>query len=116
MFICAWSPTENLLASSSGDSTARIWKMPAEFEGGSKLKDIETILQHSTDGIDSPALTNTLVESQNRGKDPEIKKDVTTIEWNVRLEEECFDFMLILLGRWNIDCFRFIQWTRSHLE
>ena len=27
VFICAWNPREDLLASGSGDSTARIWNM-----------------------------------------------------------------------------------------
>ena len=27
VFICAWNPREDLLASGSGDSTARIWSM-----------------------------------------------------------------------------------------
>ena len=27
VFICAWNPKEDLLASGSGDSTARIWSM-----------------------------------------------------------------------------------------
>ncbi|KAN0030504.1 hypothetical protein ACTA71_009143 [Dictyostelium dimigraforme] len=28
VFICAWNPSQSLLASGSGDSTARIWKIP----------------------------------------------------------------------------------------
>ena len=31
VFICAWNPREDLLASGSGDSTARIWSMDHEL-------------------------------------------------------------------------------------
>ena len=83
VFICTWSPTENLLASSSGDSTARIWSMPPDFKGGSKLKNIETILEHDKRSR-SPKQNKATSSTKNLGgADQEIKKDVTTIEWSV---------------------------------
>jgi WD40 repeat protein len=38
VFICAWNPREDLLASGSGDSTARIWSMEPNHQ--------EIILKH----------------------------------------------------------------------
>ena len=52
VFICAWNPKEDLLASGSGDSTARIWSMePPQNEivlkhciskGGQEVRLLET--------------------------------------------------------------------------
>ncbi|WVZ22588.1 hypothetical protein V8G54_001132 [Vigna mungo] len=64
---CAWSPTGSLLASGSGDSTARIWTIA---EGRCKP------------GSHNGPL-NVLVLKHVRGKTNEKSKDVTTLDWNV---------------------------------
>ncbi|RZB57209.1 WD40 repeat-containing protein HOS15 [Glycine soja] len=64
---CAWSPTGSLLASGSGDSTARIWTIA---EGRCKP------------GSQNSPL-NVLVLKHVRGKTNEKSKDVTTLDWNV---------------------------------
>lgn len=66
---CAWSPTGSLLASGSGDSTARIWTIA----GG-----------RSKPGSQDDPL-NALVLKHVKGKTNEKSKDVTTLDWNVSL-------------------------------
>jgi transducin (beta)-like 1 len=61
VFICAWNPNHDLLASGSGDSTARIWNLQASREP-------ETILRHCIRRGDTQVPSN---------------KDVTSLDWNV---------------------------------
>ncbi|BAU00256.1 WD40 repeat-containing protein [Vigna angularis] len=63
---CAWSPTGSLVASGSGDSTARIWSIP---EGRCK----SALLN------DPP---NVFVLKHVRAKPNEKSNDVTTLDWN----------------------------------
>ncbi|GMH06385.1 hypothetical protein Nepgr_008225 [Nepenthes gracilis] len=61
---CAWSPAGSLLASGSGDSTARIW----------------TVADKGCRSRNGPA--NALVLKHVKGRTNEKSKDVTTLDWN----------------------------------
>ncbi|XP_059631093.1 WD40 repeat-containing protein HOS15-like isoform X2 [Cornus florida] len=66
VFACAWSPTGSVLASGSGDSTARIWTIP---DGPC-----------SSNMQDGPL--NAVVLKHFKGRTNEKSKDVTTLDWN----------------------------------
>ncbi|PAA81557.1 hypothetical protein BOX15_Mlig009109g2 [Macrostomum lignano] len=65
VFICAWNPKTDLLASGSGDSTARIWDATDPASAGEAKKQL--VLKHciSKGGLDVPS-----------------NKDVTSLDWN----------------------------------
>ncbi|VDL95062.1 unnamed protein product [Schistocephalus solidus] len=70
VFICAWNPRCDMLASGSGDSTARIWNLEKSPSNPSRISPI--VLKHciSCDG------RNIL-----------SAKDVTSLDWNVSLSD-----------------------------
>ncbi|XP_011434775.1 F-box-like/WD repeat-containing protein TBL1XR1 [Crassostrea angulata] len=63
VFICAWNPTNDLLASGSGDSTARIWNM----NDNSCYSANQLVLRHCI---------------QKGGTEVPSNKDVTSLDWN----------------------------------
>uniref|UniRef100_A0A1A9V0W9 WD repeat-containing protein 55 homolog n=1 Tax=Glossina austeni TaxID=7395 RepID=A0A1A9V0W9_GLOAU len=62
VFICAWNPSRDLLASGSGDSTARIWDMSDTGNSPNQL-----VLRHCI---------------QKGGAEVPSNKDVTSLDWN----------------------------------
>lgn len=66
VFICAWNPTTDLLASGSGDSTARIWDMSDNTTCPNQL-----VLRHCI---------------QKGGTEVPSNKDVTSLDWNVSMK------------------------------
>lgn len=62
VFICAWNPITDLLASGSGDSTARIWDMSDNSTSPNQL-----VLRHCI---------------QKGGTEVPSNKDVTSLDWN----------------------------------
>lgn len=60
VFICAWNPKQDLLASGSGDSTARIWNMT---QGEPTVE----VLKHCI---------------KMEGREVPSNKDVTSLDWN----------------------------------
>lgn len=65
VFICAWNPVKDFLASGSGDSTARIWDMTDSTK--KDPKELQIVLRHciSKGGTEVPS-----------------NKDVTSLDWN----------------------------------
>lgn len=66
VFACAWSPSGSLLASGSGDATARIWAIEDAACGPT--------IQNGPSGV--------IVLKHFKGRTNEKSKDVTTLDWN----------------------------------
>ncbi|KAG9331130.1 hypothetical protein JZ751_019968 [Albula glossodonta] len=66
VFICAWNPVSDLLASGSGDSTARIWNLNESGNSGST----QLVLRHCI---------------REGGQDVPSNKDVTSLDWNTTI-------------------------------
>ncbi|XP_070539448.1 F-box-like/WD repeat-containing protein TBL1XR1-B [Ptychodera flava] len=62
VFICAWNPRNDLLASGSGDSTARIWNLNDSPNSANQL-----VLRHCI---------------REGGQEVPSNKDVTSLDWN----------------------------------
>lgn len=76
VFICAWNPKLDLLASGSGDSTARIWNlMDNNFKDVSQQQ--QTIKQ-------SHVLYHRLEKKEEleKSQGPNQNRDVTSLDWN----------------------------------
>jgi len=79
VFICAWNPIySGLLASGSGDSTARIWN----------------IAEDRPTGYESASLSQKPLELLHMKNSQEKSKDVTTLDWN-------FDGTLLATGSYD---------------
>lgn len=112
VFICAWNPTNDLLASGSGDSTARIWNMNENIQQSvstttGNLATIQPASSTTSNGSSNQAVVNsngsTVVTSnsaallgstaasnqlvlrhciQRGGAEVPSNKDVTSLDWN----------------------------------
>jgi transducin (beta)-like 1 len=103
VFICAWSPAGDVLASGSGDATARMWTVPAGPSGRDAAKPSREplVLTHES-GADDSAKDSAKEEEKEAkeemdgaggaGAEKKSKgdandwnnksKDVTTLDWN----------------------------------
>ncbi|XRB03054.1 transducin [Pycnococcus provasolii] len=76
VFICAWNPNQSLLASGSGDATARIWDLDkvSPSEDGTEQG---VVLRHL-----APSRAGNVQPSAASNSGGEKAKDVTTLDWN----------------------------------
>ena len=101
VFICAWNPTTDLLASGSGDSTARIWNMNDNSSSPTQL-----VLRHCI---------------QKGGTEVPSNKDVTSLDWNVcnfniSLYHKWLKSILSFIVRWHTTCNGLVRRLCSHLD
>lgn len=83
VFSCAWSPIDNILASSSGDATARLWTLPSH---STSVKGIFSSSALPPAKVCLHTMTST-PQSHGEGEKSTsipttVKKDVTTLEWS----------------------------------
>jgi transducin (beta)-like 1 len=74
VFVCAWNPRTAVLASGSGDSTARIWPIPASPQ---------VSLSAATAAATQPIILQHYKPSHlSDGTNRRSRNDVTTMDWN----------------------------------
>jgi len=78
VFICQWSPTEDILASGSGDSTARLWQPKSKDSG--QQGGASVVLRHSAENAHGTH-ANAPQQSENE-RHPSKARDVTTLDWS----------------------------------
>lgn len=79
VFICAWNPSTDLLASGSGDSTARIWDMTDSAVAAAATNSTANGGPNTTAGKQL-VLRHCI---QKGGAEVPSNKDVTSLDWNV---------------------------------
>ena len=72
VFVCQWNPKKDILATGSGDSTARLWR--PQMQSGAW--DPPTVLQHLPE-TDSQAPSTPAAEEEKQQQ-----RDVTTLDWS----------------------------------
>lgn len=84
VFICAWNPSTDLLASGSGDSTARIWDMTdnAVAAAANSTANGGSIIGPNTTAGKQLVLRHCI---QKGGAEVPSNKDVTSLDWNVSI-------------------------------
>jgi len=100
VFICSWNPQRDMLATGSGDSTARVWEIPnapCSTEVGEASSDRAVVLSHQSSkkqDAGSGELDNQKSDrqrgatdmagsaSQHPDAETTLNKDVTTLDWN----------------------------------
>lgn len=93
VFICAWNPSTDLLASGSGDSTARIWDMTdnAVAAAANSTANGGSIIGPNTTAGKQLVLRHCI---QKGGAEVPSNKDVTSLDWNVSF------FLILFLKFW----------------
>jgi len=93
VFQCAWNPKSSLIASCSGDTTARIWAVPSSLNASNSTGGIGGAASSNPAATAPPLILRHSKDVKDRDKDDK-SSDVTTLEWSPdgkRLATGCYD-------------------------